>query len=59
MNSVKLVKFAAALVSMLSLETAMLTAFGAEMDIFEKVLEKFFDGEKDEKMLELLGKKEN
>lgn len=36
MNAVKMVKFAAALVSMLSLETAMLTAFGAEMDIFEK-----------------------
>ena len=30
-----------------------------EMDIFEKVLEKFFDGEKDEKTLKLLGKKEN
>ena len=35
------------------------SAVAAEMDIFEKVLEKFFDGEKDEKTLKLLGKKEN
>ena len=37
----------------------LFSAVAAEPDIFEKVLEKFFDGEKDEKMLELLGKKEN
>lgn len=35
-NSVKIVKFTAALVSMLSLETAMLTAFGADMTDNEK-----------------------
>lgn len=37
----------------------LFSVVATEMDIFEKVLEKFFDGEKDEKMLELLGKKEN
>lgn len=35
-NSVKMVKLAAALVSMLSLETAMLNAFGADMPMGEK-----------------------
>lgn len=37
----------------------LFSAVAAEMDIFEKVLEKFFNGEKDEKTLKLLGKKEN
>ena len=36
MNSVKMVKLAAALVSMLSLETAMLNAFGADMPSGDK-----------------------
>ena len=36
MDSIKAVKLAAALVSMLSLETAMLTAFGSDMPIEEK-----------------------
>lgn len=36
MDSIKAVKLAAALVSMLSLETAMLTAFGTDMTINEK-----------------------
>lgn len=36
MNSIKMIKLAAALVSMLSLETAMLSSFGAEMDALEK-----------------------
>lgn len=37
----------------------LFSVVATEMDIFEKVLEKFFDGEKDEKMLEFFEKKEN